>query len=647
MSLGSIDNEANRERARFVARVMKAFDVDILLMMETGSDVSQAIQAIKEELGNSSFFNLVTDPTHATPTLRDTYGLDQSHLKVTIPKINALCNLVDWFDIKNVTSLRLATNGHILATEILADMHELEKSWFWEKLELGKDDQSVLLDKCCGWLRRLNTGIDNDGKEISKNLQEAVDGAYKLLNACNCGQLAESLEKLREVRKEELVKEIPTLRNHLELFETLFLIKCLSGLNPKSNELDKLMNALLATDRDLRTPGAICLLLLMGKFSLHIKDDKQVQEIQEDELAQLYYKSLAALGKADYHFETYAVLMKMTVEQAERLFTEDNSPSIVRFDEATGNLLATQQPGTATNWRSACKMRYPVFPNPKEQDVDLDVYLFHAPFTGSSATAKGKKKLNEASTLKMRHDSVKAIAAHAEKSDNSCILMGDFNIPKSRSYKIFEELNNGMEKLGFRRFPGNFHCTSLKIGSNILKVEKIDDIYHEPYDGAFVRGLDNSVELCEALTIDKIFEKLDGSLEKFDLMAKRITSECNRLKTRLIELEGADGLDHADVEKIKRLAEALPGNGNTFKAPDPGSSSEPKNSVDDLPNPETFGEDYGDSVKKLVLMLKNLVTDVERRRAFAYRSVISDHIPILLTLNLDKWPTSDPQKSQK
>jgi hypothetical protein len=527
----------------------------------------------------------------------------------------------------------------------------------------GIEDRHEFLEELNKSLNALNSSFGEPGAgsqlpqhDDIESVQMARDYAAAALRECN---------KQRQ----------QSILIHLELLESLLILSSLKNLNAPL-----IAEGCLKRPLDQRLPICLCLMLCQNNLSLNMQGSAEA--IHQSHDPSFTYDALRHFSLVDYHAETYAVLLKLgSEEQRDALLGGEavNAPRVIRFDDR-GELLKVQRPGSGLNWRSALQMRYPLAPM-----LWVDMHLFHTRYTPSEAILKdavsgpdGRPLTKHDKTVKMRCDSVLAIASHSAalqaKSPFPRILMGDFNIPANDERSVIQQFMKDMETLGFKvRLPINgteYPKTTLRAESTLLTGPA--DIYNEPYDGAFIANVDQVQVQCETVTVDSLLS--DMNLEE-DLVSNKYLCQAAAACYKRITQDAKRHIEQLDenvsgVCKLRRVFKYTDEVMNSLKALTPSAEA----ALDELSKlPDQFSElgltkgkglthnnfkEYCNNLTakihehRALTPVTNVLQSTEKhlqdalkwwsvleenipvRKAIAYRRLISDHIPIRLTLEV-------------
>ncbi|MBP9182613.1 MAG: hypothetical protein KBF78_05740 [Fuscovulum sp.] len=465
---GAIGSPANQLRAEIVARLIQHWGIDLFLAMETGSDVSAAMASIGRHLGGSHE-PLVSAHTHDTPQPRASHEIAVDH---------------PW--VRDVLRLRLLSEQFHLLCAGPRDWSEPGVIRMLEELHACPGAAAFLAED---WALRAPIRATRHviGQQLLSavaipGLECAVPG-----RADQVGPWMQAMDLLRDearlvrfdVRPPSGVDPDQRLRRLLcwiDILEVKGLGRFLRDNPGGGGTIVGQLARRLGADMN-----AACALLLFAHRRIRL--DRRAEFQDENEDADLYYEALRHFRCVDFHFETYGALIRCTPEQRGAMMGLRGNWSILRLGE-DGSLLATQQPGSSFNWRSAWRAFVPLLGGRW-----VEVLLFHTRFTPSAeALADRDDETVHDRTLRMRAESIVSVAETVNGQTGAPIVMlGDFNLPMTEGRPVLAGFSDHMAGLGFRRTPGDHPLSTLRSPGSIAQAGA--DFYSEAYDGAYLQGI--------------------------------------------------------------------------------------------------------------------------------------------------------------
>jgi hypothetical protein len=459
---GAIGSRANQLRAEIVARLIRHWNIDLFLAMETGSDVSAAMASIGRHLGDSHD-PLVSAHTHDTPQPRTRHKIEVDQPWVL--DVQKLRLLSEQFNLKCAAPRRWSEPGVI---RMLEELH-------------GCPGAANLLPKNLD-PEELIRAMFSDIKQQLLSPDDIPDLEHAApFRAYQVGPWMQAMDRLRDEARLVRFNAGPDqlhrqLKFWIDILEVMGLGSFLRD-NPGGGRT--IVRHLARRRRE--DMNAVCALLLFAHGRIWL--DRRAEFVDENEDADLYYEALRHFGCIGFHFETYGALIRCTAQQREDMLNLRGNWSILRLGE-DGRLMETQQPGSSFNWRSAWRAYVPLLGGRW-----VEMLLFHTRFTPSAeALADRSEKNVQDRTLRMRTRSIASVADTVNGQTGAPIVMlGDFNLPMTQGGRVLNGFANRMTGLGFRRTPGDHPLSTLRSPDTIA--QEGADFYSEAYDGAYLQGI--------------------------------------------------------------------------------------------------------------------------------------------------------------
>ncbi|WP_437285478.1 hypothetical protein [Sorangium sp. So ce406] len=641
--------------AAFVAETMRLLGADVLLVMETGSDVSAALNKVSryfKQATQRELDPLVSELTHATPALRTAYTI--SKLTPTPDDVHALKNLVDAYRIEDITLAFDAGDAKKAWDLYCACRPGLGTPGGVQPPALNGDntaDAAALLAYARAVRKAVLQGHYSDPalRQVAAVMDRFVDALFTT-NAATQAQstfwqvFLEAVEPHRNV-----ADAVPLFAGAEACFTALVIHHIAEGNLKRTDDLA------LALPRyhDSRLPALSCLLSMEYALEVSIDDPSTVVRMNDPSFV---YRALEHFELISTGAETYGILCLFDETQRRRTVAGKNLQQILRL-ASDGTPLTTQAPGEVTNHRSAMRLVLPTR-GPK----DVEVCLFHTRFTPPKQITKQKT----ARTLKMRCDSIEAIAAVEQvKPGLPRVFFGDFNLPANDAREELRVFAFRMGSMGYTRYPTGapFPLTTLKANSTILAGGAI---YNEPYDAVYARDL-SSAQVVDARVI-AVLDVVDAEGFNPDIRAAMAGYAAAVYERLLTKLEAKLAQHEKEINEAANLnrggtAARLPGRTamlaelelclRVFEArglADDGAPGRPAcaafcvqaRGAQEQARRDGAGRVFnalGQAealVTTTVVALTNLETSRSVRIHAAYRYAVSDHIPVFLKLDLDQ-----------
>lgn len=488
---GPIGSPANELRAEIVARLMQVWGIDLLLVMETGSDVSAAMESIRRHAGNA-YTSLVSPHTHDTPAAT-------RHM-VEVPH--------PW--VRDVLRLRLLSEQFRLDC---SDPRHWNEATVFAMLEQ--------LNNCPGAAALL----DEPGARFAeiRALRIAISGQILSADAIpglDCDIPSRPEQVLPWIQAMDLLRDEARLvrfgvrpPSHFDPDTQLRRLMCwidmleVKGLYRFLAENPSGAGTIVRHIWHRRSKDmlAVCAVLLVAYRRITL-ERRWEEPLDQHEDADLYYEALRHFGCVDFHFETYGALFRGTNHQRQEMLQVVGNWSIIRFDDE-GNVLDTQRPGSPFNWRSAWRAAVRL---PGTRWVEM--LLFHTRFTPSREALENEAEdTNVARTLRMRSDSILTVAQAVTDGWGIPIVMcGDFNLPINEGHPVLTHFDGQMQDLGFARVPGRQPLSTLCSPGTIARQGQ--DFYSAAYDGAYLQGIPDGHFASAIMTIEDIGTALGNAL---------------------------------------------------------------------------------------------------------------------------------------
>ncbi len=531
-----IDSQRNQARSAIVSDLAYRIGADALLIMETGSDVGEAMTRLarswqEKEANSDDFVKRSVEPLVSPAT----HGIPELPLKTQVSadstdKIRALMLAGEGYRISPasfpnpLTPLHLANALKALATT----SNNFQK--FALHPPIGQDVWHTLLLWAEWCLSAIQHCDFSSAAPTDIDLLQTV-----LIDARNVGQfLSQPDTELGGLREAVLTARAvadgidqPSLEaGVLETIELLLLAWILAkGMgtldpNPRMKSpyppdpyFGELPPVLLVSQLPLWTNGygepmdlvPICLLAGAGvPFNLNAHDPDNGASFTASD-GELLINALIRLGVLPKpHSETYGVVYRpYTQTHLEHFLTKQfldlglNTSGIygILHGDSTGTLLVSQKPKDVLAGRSALEIIFPVAP-----DLWIPFALHHNRYSGSkeiSTMIKGNTAADN--TVIARLATLDDEARLLAKQDAPPLIVGDFNVPDkfvqavekgwAKTKKKYAELrdkhNCEMGGAGYlrRRFGDETNPrTTLK---RALSIAKGEGPYSEPYDAVY------------------------------------------------------------------------------------------------------------------------------------------------------------------
>ncbi|HEY0081098.1 MAG TPA: hypothetical protein VGB73_21010 [Pyrinomonadaceae bacterium] len=683
MTHGSVDSNENMARAAVVAAVMQQIHADVLLVMETGSDVSGALEKVRSFLPDKdSWHPFVSGNTHAIPIISPRYHFKQK--KRTLGKMRALINLVEFFDIMPTTTTRVLGTTQVKdALSLLSQWKNKDLTWLWNVIgapDSHPDDTTpdTLLAKLLPPLKNDVGLVKADSPAFWAGVEEQLNCIEENLNTGEYlieeASWIQDLKLSPDKRANDLGK-LEQLTDALDFLELLCLMHSALVNGHVSSPGVYIMRRLSEVRKFNPNEFAPLAACLMASFSDLIFDLRgTVDGLYENKHVNFAYDALKKLKILDLIAETYGILFRPphNFPQAMEQFFASVSPVDdaygVAQKDTLGNWIGVQDPNSARNWRSALHIKFPISPN-----VFVPVCLFHTRFTGNESIKKQKVKLTQADkVLKMRAESVLDIALWNNKTQQNCqsLIIGDFNLPANLDGQVLKDFAAEMQKQNYKRVgtEGAYQLTTLKSVKNIIK--DTTKLYNEPYDGVFIPNNflsgKGKIQMSGARTVDTMdFKKLtqpyknvlrDAVVRQYVKFIGKITFKMKECNEKLVYMCSRPGKQVNDPLVTPFL--------------DPNNLVAPRNEIINVGNHFTLNlTDLDTNVVRPVLNhfsgyvtllhqaaqvnglahnVKELLQSTEKeiddllqlmatlevnavaRKTVAYRQIVSDHIPVAL-----------------
>ncbi|MFO7561478.1 MAG: hypothetical protein R6X02_02445 [Enhygromyxa sp.] len=468
-----IDSMRNSARIAIIADVLARFDVDLLLMMETGTDVGTATTRIadqvakKREDDDRPWQPLVSPPTGALPEIGLSYALNLG--RPSGLKALALRTLFEVYRVKprfskvpeKVTGKQIADAWTVLCNA------SPEASSFLRNIEVTAENaivEGVLsVELFVTLIIRLEKTACQVGQFVGGELESDISTVHDILhsvaNELGSGYLQTELPDLAyailaardailgldavEVANSDsqaIVDEGIACLQGLELL-TLFLIKAAAGKIPDNPKYIQGLVYQSSSSENCLVPLAAFLCTGAQHVSMRAFDQKLGPAngaLDNDVLID----ALARVGAVKRNIETYGIVYREPVEGAlgelldrgvlEHGFTGGLDEEAARYGIIKAQLsredFTIQEAGGLLNWRSALQIMVPA-----SRTVILPLVVYHTRYSG---TAEINKLLsdhtNDENTINARCMSVQMIARAVLPGDSRFgppLITGDFNVP--------------------------------------------------------------------------------------------------------------------------------------------------------------------------------------------------------------------------
>jgi hypothetical protein len=538
-----LDSMRNQARIAIVAELASRLNVDLLLMMETGSDVGPLCTQVEREVlkrkkGDDPrpWHPLVSPPTGA---------MQEIPLKITnqtlgrpgVMRLSSLCALAEVYRISpayahvatgiNDTQLKDAWNLFKKASPEArrfpeyfnvsphfslvgfagAPAHGPLAAFCDVLIKFGSflnqnEDYQYVVQKCSELIGELKTGyVQTYPEEIAHTIlcvRDLVIFLRKLDDSDPCATLILALEAI-------------------DLW-LLFTLKCTLKTMPTKQSI--ITSVFDSVTRPFSLPLGCCMLTTIGHVDMASIDRKigPAGGVLDNDVL---IGALQRIGAVKRNIETYGMLYREPYPTAlqhlfdmgcfshvggEDLEEESCQYGIIQTSLSKGTM-PVQQVGGHLNWRSGLQITVPL-----KVGLALPMVLYHTRFTSSAAVKnfydEGVDKDKE--TL-ARYDSILAIAKAVIPGSPKWgmpIILGDFNTPSlylnkedgpsnnsekvvtawKRRQTVRDHLATGMAKLGYLRhtsggaYDRGFLPTSLKAYGSIALGQTPEN---ETYDGVY------------------------------------------------------------------------------------------------------------------------------------------------------------------
>ena len=461
----------NAARIAIVADVIARFKIDLLLMMETGTDVGTATTRIAgrvaEKLNERDGWDpFVSPPTGALPEVKAVYD-DHSLGRPSGLKAVSLRTL---FDVYVVTPRYDRVPTAVTGQQISDAWAALWGASPWASRFLRGDDVSAensvvrgapSFELLAHIVRRINDTAKQVGSVIGGSLEQDVDTVIRVMsdsvNELANGHLQTSasdlayailsardaIDMLAEIEVEasfqqDIIDEGVAWLQAVELM-ALFLIKAASGAIPTSGLEGRVFRS--DSSQGNRIPLAVFLCTGAGRVTLKARDRKQGPAdgtLDNDVLL----GALQRIGAIERHIETYGVVYRQPFPGATQAllgrgvlahgFSGGVDEAAARYGIVQAPLskgaFSVQQAGGLLNWRSALQITVPA-----STAVALPLVVYHTRYSGTAELKKYDTTLTaEENTILARCMSVEMMAAAVLPGDSKLgppLIVGDFNVP--------------------------------------------------------------------------------------------------------------------------------------------------------------------------------------------------------------------------
>jgi hypothetical protein len=532
-----IDSLRNQARIAVTAFLSYQLGVDVVLMMETGTDVGPATTHLATALqqlqatgppDNRQWHPLTSPATHLIPTV----SMDYIQVRLGRPTgdrvlaLNALCSAFNIAPHKSVLMKIKNQESHVTADQMMDSCRILLQSSSYVKefgalpynYATGLDANACIQlgnkNACPGpsWFYML-WGASMDLGDPWWDLQRWGDTLYSQpLTPQQLLQIAEYILQLRDfIDSSRRGFDPPALAGFAESVELalLFTLKAHNFMT-----LDPPLRQLWVCE----TPEVPSIPLL----ALYCTSVQQVNLLAQDRdlgpIASAYdpevlLNALRRIGVVKYNLETYGIAYRPWRNEALAQFFEIKPEGQGPFDangiygivrkDALGGDLSVQQPGNVLSGRSALQL---MIPTPTGDWIPLS--LLHNRFTGtadirdSDELATTSQFTKDEKVLRARVLTLLEIARAGAMQKFPPLLLGDFNFPDTliepepepdgesqkrawrRRSQLREELAFGMRLHGYvRRTKGAPQSrTSLVSYASIASGVTV---YSQPYDAVY------------------------------------------------------------------------------------------------------------------------------------------------------------------
>ncbi|WP_164015653.1 hypothetical protein [Pyxidicoccus trucidator] len=467
-----LDSMRNAARTAIVADVLARFDIDLLLMMETGTDVGTVTTRIATRVAEKvrdrrGWEPLVSPPTGALPEVRASYA-NHSLGRPSGLKAVALRTLFDVYVVTPrydgvpgaVTGQQLVDAWATLCTASPEVGHHLRGflEFTAEQAMVRGAPSYELFMKLVGLLERTAMQVASTvGGSLDQDVRMVHDALHSVVNELANGDLQTGLSHLAyavlsardaiaelydiEVEQsfqQDIIDQGIGCLQALELL-TLFLIKSQPGGIPTTGIEGRVFRS--DSTQYCLIPLAVFLCTGAQRVTMKAIDRKQGPmngELDDDVLLD----ALQRIGAVERHIETYGMVYRQPFDGALRTLIERGVSShgfsggtdqaaarygIIRAPLAGGGF-SIQAAGGLLNWRSALQITVPA-----SSTVLLPLVVYHTRYSGTAEISGMEPDLTAAeNTILARCRSVEMMAGAVLPGDPALgppLIAGDFNVP--------------------------------------------------------------------------------------------------------------------------------------------------------------------------------------------------------------------------
>lgn len=523
-----IDSIRNQARAAIVAHLMARLCTDVLLVMETGSDVGPAMTAIAERaralfqpFDDRPCEPLVSPATHAIPEV-PVELLDHAPGRPTMRRALALRLLAERFELRpadaRLQAFIVTANQLRTAWELLPQCSSAAAAFLGQLPDPFPAPTPIPNRASVGpALSLLMPAVDEVGKRDRDDTRLVFDITHDLVNSLGrypldeqLGALSEAVLACRAVTRAlagATDDERRRLRGALEVLELGMLFAVAADVGVGS---DGFLGRLFSSRHAPGGSVPLSVFLLAGAQHLDIRAlDPDLGPLADADDREIMLEALRTINAVAYASETYGMVYRPRTAVHLRAFL--NGPTRQHGYDAdgiygilqtttSGQALRAQDPMDLLRGRSALEVHFPL-----EDGLWLPLALHHNRFTGSAAIRQMEDRFtNDENVVRARCLTLCDVAA-SHRGDpplSQPLVVGDFNIPRlylepepepqaersrgpwARREYIRRELASGMARAGYlRRSRGGAH-PSTTLAANATLAEGTGTL-SEAYDGVY------------------------------------------------------------------------------------------------------------------------------------------------------------------